>query len=268
MELLTWRATAPGVAAFQNATMNTGNSATIRKFPDGFGANIIALWGKHQTTGEIRLLSPNLNEATQGIRVNDIAALVENLLPFGAINPVQSNDQITFQLTGSATGGDIEFGACLIDYDNLPGIQGNFIDADELRAMGGQVAVVENTLALGTSGDYTGQEAINAEMEILNRTDRYALLGCSVSALALCIRYLGIDTGNLGVGVPAYAAWRNQGINWFVYLSEAVRAATGKPGKTIPVLDATNQDNFLIDGVQDENGTDVLVKTYFQRLNR
>lgn len=264
-EFLSFRATAPSTT-FTNATMSTNAPSTIRKFADGNKAYFGAIWGKHQTTGEIRILSPNLNEATQGIRVNDIAGLVEVLNPFVALNPVLSNDQMTFQLTGSGTAGDIEFGGVYVHYDDLPNVNAGLIDADELRAMGGQIAVVENTISTNTGGDISGTEAINAEMEILKRTRKYALLGCSVTALAFAIVYSGIDTGNLNIAVPAYPTLRNQGINFFVYLSEMMRTLTGKPGKTIPVIDGVNQDAFYISAIQDENGADPLVKTYFQDI--
>jgi hypothetical protein len=55
--------------------------------------------------------------------------------------------------------------------------------------------------------------------------------------------------------------------NWFVWLSEMVRSLTGVPGKTIPVFYGTNKSTILIDGVQDENGTDVTVNSLFQVLD-
>jgi hypothetical protein len=48
--------------------------------------------------------------------------------------------------------------------------------------------------------------------------------------------------------------------NWFERLS----LATGLP--CVPVFNAANKSALLIDGAQDENGTDVTVTSYFVEL--
>lgn len=266
MELLTFRVTAPG-ATLTAVTMNTDNSNIVRDFTPPNGAYIVTMWGKHQTAGRIQVKSPNLHEATRGITVFDTAGNPDVLLPRIGMNPLTRNDQLSILMDGSAVGGDIELGAILAFYDSLPNISGRLIDADELRAAGGQEVAIENTLSLDTSGNYSGQEAINAEYDILKPDKDYALLGGTVSALCLAIRYRGIDTGGLGVGFPGNPVLKSMTTEWFVWLSEIIREKTGKPGKTIPVISGINKSQFFIDGVQDENGTDVTVETMFQQLN-
>jgi hypothetical protein len=266
MELLTFRVTAPSTT-LTAVTMNTDNSNIVRDFTPPNNAYIMTIWGKHQTAGRIQVKSPNLHEATRGITVFDTAANPDVLLPRIGMNPLTRNDQLSILMDGSGTGGDIELGALLVFYDSLPNISGRLIDADELRAAGGQEVAIENTLSLDTSGNYSGQEAINAEYDILKPDKDYALLGGTVSALCLAIRYRGIDTGGLGVGFPGNPTLKSMTTEWFVWLSEIIREKTGKPGKTIPVISGINKSQFFIDGVQDENGTDVTVETMFQQLN-
>jgi hypothetical protein len=267
LELLTFRVTAPSTT-LTAVTMNTDNSNIIRDFTPPNGAYIMTLWGKHQTAGRIQVKSPNLHEATRGITVYDTVGNPDTLLPMIGMNPLQRNDQLSILMDGSGTGGDIELGALLVYYDQLPNISARLIDADELRARGGQEVAIENTLSLATSGDYTGSEAINAEYDILKPDRDYALLGGSVSALCLCIRYRGIDTGGLGVGFPGNPTLKFMTVNWFVWLSEVIREKTGKPGKCIPVISGINKSQLFVDGVQDENGTDTTVETMFQELNK
>ena len=119
---------------------------------------------------------------------------------------------------------------------------------------------VENTLALGTSGDYSGEEAINSEFDQLKANTDYALLGYNVSVICNAVRWRGSDLGNLGVGGPGNAVDKNMTTNWFVDLSKK----TGIP--LIPVFNSANKGAILVDGQQDEDGTDTVLTSIFAEL--
>lgn len=249
-------------------TYSSGDSGRVRTFQQPpHNAYLLSLWGDHQTAGYIQILSPNLHEGTRGITVFDVASEVQPLIPRISMNPLISNDLLTINMTGSATAGDIETGVAMIYYDDLPGISCNLIDADELRARGGQIYSNENTLALGTAGGWSGSEAINAEFDIMKPNKYYALLGGSVSVECAAVAVRGIDTGNLRIGFPGNELQKEMTVNWFVRCSEVIRQLTGKPGKTIPVFWGGNKSAILVDGAQDENGADTLVNLLFQQLD-
>lgn len=260
-------ATAPGATPVA-VTFAAGDSGRIRTFQQPpHNAYLLSLWGDHQTAGYIQLLSPNLHEGSRGITVFDSASDIEPLEPKIAMNPLISNDLLTINLSGSAVAGDVETGIAMFYYDELPGISANLIDADELRARGGQIYVNENTLALGTAGGWSGAEAINAEFDVMKPNKYYALLGAAVSVECAAVAVRGIDTGNLRIAIPGKEDLKDMTVNWFVRLSETIRQLTGKPGKTIPVFWGGNKSAILLDGAQDENGADTLCNLFFQQLD-
>ena len=95
----------------------------------------------------------------------------------------------------------------------------------------------------------------------------YALVGYLVSPVAGqtvgecgCVRWRGVDTGNLGVGGPGSDTDRWLTSQWFLWLSER----TGLP--LVPVFNSANRAGILLDIAQDENGVDVLVTSIFAEL--
>jgi hypothetical protein len=171
-----------------------------------------------------------------------------------------SQDTLLVDLSGSATAGDIETACMLIYYDDLPGINARFIDPVELMERGVNIMSVENTLALGVLGGYSGQEAINAEYDLMKANTDYALIGYLTQSECACVRWQGIDTGNLGVGGPGNETNKEVTRNWFAKLSYQFNVPL------IPVFNSANRAGILIDGAQDENGVDVLVNSIFVEL--
>jgi hypothetical protein len=259
MELLSGRVTAPDTT-LTAWTLAAGSSLTIRNARPGSIIWLLNMWADNQAAGVLRVRSPFLHDNVQGIRQRVQAGVVEPLLPWGARQRLIPQDTLTAEQSGSATAGDIESGALLVWYDDLPGIDGRFITVQDLMQRTEQVLTVENTLALGTTGGFSGEEAINAEFDEFKNNRDYAIMGFTVSAEATAIRWRGSDTGNLGVGGPAEPGMQHVTIDWFVRLSEVY----GRP--MVPVFNASNKDGLLIDAVQDENGTDVTVVTQLALL--
>lgn len=258
-ELLTGRVTAPG-ATLTAVTVNTGNSLTIRNTTDEADIRLVQAWGKHQTAGIIRIRSPRLHDNVQGIRLFDVVSEAAPLLPYYPNQRLHAQDTLSVELTGSATAGDIELAALYVWYSELPGIMGRFMTPEMVRERFMHLVTVENTLTLGTTGDYTGEEAINAEFDLLKANTDYALLGYHVSAECLAVRWRGVDFGNLGVGAPGNELRKELTANWFTVLSDM----TGFPA--IPVFNSANKAGLLLDGVQDENGVDTTVTSILAEL--
>jgi hypothetical protein len=118
----------------------------------------------------------------------------------------------------------------------------------------------ENTIATGVAGGWSGSEAINAEFPNFKANTDYALVGYIVSAECLAVRWLGSDTGNLGVGGPGWIERPDLTSEWFIQLSNRFDLPL------IPVFNSSNQGAFLIDAAQDENGADVTVTSILAQL--
>lgn len=259
LEVLGGLATAPGTT-LTALTMNVGNSATIRSA--GFDKRILLLqaWADNQAAGILRIRSPRLHDNVQGIRARVVASEADPLLPWIAPQRLYPQDVLTLEISGSATAGDIETAALLVYYEDLPGIAGRFIGPDELSKRAVHTLTVENSLATGTSGGYSGEEALNVEFDLLKQNVDYALVGYLVDAECAIVRWRGSDTGNIGVGGPGNESDKVLTAGWFVTLAQAF----GMP--LIPVFNAANRANVLLDCSQDEVGTDVIVTTILVEL--
>lgn len=260
MELISGQVTAPSTT-FTAVTVNAGNSLTIRNAAPDSEILLAAVWGKHQTAGNIRVRSPQLHDNVQGIRLFDVAATPMPLFPIGARQKLNPQDTLIVEVTGSATAGDIEIASLLIWYEDLPGINGRFITEEEMNTRAVDLLAVENTISTGTAGGYSGQEAINAEFDLFKANTDYALIGYQCGVLAGSIRWLGSDFGNLGLGGPGNIADKDLTGRWFGYLSRLYQRGM------IPVFNSANKSSLLIDAHQDENGGDPIVTSLFVELS-
>ncbi len=260
LELITGFVTAPSTT-FTALTLATGNSLTVRSHPFEARASIIQAWADVQAAGALRIRSPRMHDQVQGIRLDTVASEVVPLLPRGAMQPVFPQDDLTVDLTGSATGGDIETACMLIYYSDLPGIDGRLMFPAEVMPRIRHLVSVENTLALGTAGGYSGEEAIDAEFDLLRANTDYAILGYLVDVECAAVRWRGPFSGNLGLGGPGVETKREMTRDWFVRLSMDYDLPL------IPVFNAADKSNVLIDGAQDENGTDTTVTTLLAQLD-
>ncbi len=259
LELICGYTTAPDTT-LTGITLCSGNSLTVRNAADGSETNLLAVWSKQQTAGNVRVRSPQLHDNVQGMRFFSPAADPEPLFPMGIKQKLIAQDTLVVEQSGSSTAADLEEVGMLLHYEDLPGIDARLINNDEVKSKFVNLMCVENTLALGTSGDYTGEEAINAEFDQFKANTDYALLGYTVSVICNAVRWRGSDSGNLGIGGPGNAVDKFLTSRWFMWLS----AKTGIP--LIPVFNSSNKFSLLVDGQQDEDGADVLLTSIFAEL--
>jgi hypothetical protein len=239
---------------------SAGDSLAVKNSPLDKQAKILSFWSDVQVAGTGRIRSGRMHDNVQGIRFDTIIGDLRPLMPWGISQKVYPNDVLSIELAGSAVGGDIEYIILLLYYEDLPGVQARFTTPEEVRRRSMNITYVENTIATGTGGGYTGGEAINVEQDQFHAGGQYALVGylCDTEASAICWR--GPDTGNLRVGGPGEETERELTADWFMHLSNAF----GIP--LIPVISAENKAATLIDAVQDENGADTTVTSIFVEL--
>lgn len=259
LELLTGFATAPSTT-YTALTMASGNSSTIRNADLSKGIRLLQTWVDVQAAGNWRIRSPKLHDNVQGINLNTSASDVTPLLPWHTPQRLYPQDVLTLEITGSATAGDIETACLLVHYEDLPGNAARLVGPDEIMRRGVNYVTVNNTLATGTAGGYSGEEAINAETDLLKANTDYALMGYVVSAECAAVRWRGADTSNLGVGGPGNETLRHVTSEWFLRLALRFNMPL------IPVFNSANRGGILVDAAQDENGTDVTVSSIFVEL--
>jgi len=259
LQVITGFVTAPG-ATLTAWTLASGDSLSIRSAAIESPIHLLQAWADNQVAGTLRVRSPRLHDNVQGIRLDVTASDVSPLLPTGIMQRLFAQDTLVAEQSGSGVAGDIETGAVLVMYDNLPGVDGRLASWEQVKPLIKHILTVENTLALGIAGGYSGEEAIDAEFDLLKANTDYALLGYLVDVECAVVGWRGIDTGNLRVGGPGNETLRHITSEWFIRLNRL----TGLP--TIPVFNSANKSGILIDGAQDENGTDVTVTTILAEL--
>jgi hypothetical protein len=240
----------------------SGDSLAVKNTGGATPARLLQLWADVQLAGTLRVRSSKFHDNVQGIRVDTIASDCAPLLPWGVSQRVYPNDTLIVELAGSSTAGDIEYVSLLIYYPDLPGTSLQSITREQLVQRALNIMTVENTLATGTGGGWTGSEAINAEIDQFHAGGLYALVGYKVDAECASVGIRGADTANLRIGGPGIETEPELTADWFGRLSDAFKLPL------IPVFSAENKAGILVDALQDENGTDVTVTWHFVEISR
>src|SRR2546430_13718166 len=114
-EVLTGFATAPG-STLTALTMGSGDSLTVRKSEK---PKLLTPWADDQTTaGALRIRSVLMHDAVQGLRLQGAVDELKPLLPIGLFQPLQPQDVLTVEISGSAVAGDIETAVLPIHYED------------------------------------------------------------------------------------------------------------------------------------------------------
>ncbi|MBA7591040.1 hypothetical protein ES708_33188 [subsurface metagenome] len=241
-----------------------GNSFTIRNAPDGTEVRLLQAWMTEEALnhdGELRIRSPLIHDNVRGISVLETAIHCQPLLPGLVRQRLFPQDTLTLEVLGSAGPAVLSHGSLLIYYEDLIGVESNFIDPAELRDRSVNLCTVENTITALVTGEYGTGEAINAESDLLKANTDYALIGYQLSTKCHAVRWRASSWGNLGLGAPGTEVNAVVTTSFFASLSEIA----GIP--LIPVFNSAERANVLIDIVQDETIGDVKVITFLAQLS-
>lgn len=263
-EVRTGRVTAAG-ATLTALVANSDDTFQVR---DAVNPKLLNAWALTDPAAaqQMRIRSVLMHDNTQGIRMRTSQNNPVPLMPYGTYQPLQANDTLTVELTGSSTAGVFDEGAIMEHYDSLPGSEGRFIDEATLRERSIQPVSIENTISTPTTGIWGGTEALNAETDLLKSNFDYALVGYGSETVGLAVAWKGPDTGNLraggplGTGAIAGGMSKEDMASWFVDISRYY----GLP--LIPVISAANRGSTNIEVVVDEGGADPLITTHLIQL--
>lgn len=252
-------------AAFAAMTNNTGNSNVVRNASANSKIWMLTCWGN--ATGQainVRVRSPLMHDNQQGLRfhvqVDNLGVLQSPEYP----QQLYPQDALLVEDQSIVADGaaNVHMFSMLVYYEDLPGISANLVTPDYVKARYESKMATENTIATTATGDYGGEEAINAELDQFKANRWYALLGYTVSVDGGSVRYRGADVGNLGIGGPAESDDPFFTAFFFSWLSDK----SGKP--CIPSFNSANRAAVLIDATQDEAGADILVTSMFALLRQ
>jgi hypothetical protein len=259
LSLQTYQGTAIG-ATLAALAASTGDSLAVANFEVSKAAWLLQIWADVQVAGTLRVRSPKFHDNVNGIRIDTIISDVSPLLPWGFPQRLYPADVLIVELAGSAVGGDIEYVSLFEYFEDLPGVSGRFLSPEEVLRRQDHLLTVENTIATGTGGGYTGSEAINAEVDQFITGTDYAYLGYKVDTECQAIGVRAIDFGNQRLGGPGIETDPRVTCDWFVRLSRQYGRSL------IPIFNGQNKASVLVDAVQDENGADTTITHYLAKL--
>lgn len=250
LDVVSVTVTAPGAGPTAMAAV-AGDSLFVKNSPGENSTRMVAMWTKAQAAGFTQLTTPSMHDVTRGFRYTNVANQPGNMVPRGVFQILQPQDLMSIQQGGSAVAGDVELAHVMLLYDNLPGIDAQFIDSSALLARGQELLTLNQTTTATVASTYSGGVLANAAPFLLKANTLYAILGAKLGATCGALTIMGPDSGNLRLAIPGLTSPDVETVNWFVQLSEWL----GLP--LIPVINSANAGNITIQNVQDENLTAV-----------
>src|SRR5260370_11030214 len=210
-----------GAAGTGVATPNGGDSFAVQNFPPSSSAFIDELWANGALTDFVRVRSPRMHDANQGIRLRVNGIVGVPLIPYDINNLLYPADALTVEIDQTAAGtGAISL---LNYYTDLPGVESRLATWPEVQGRIDQVSGVDVLLgAIPAIGAYSPGNAINSLFDNFQAGSDYAVLGYTTAASRLSIAIQGQDTGNLKIGGPGISGARTTP-HFFIPLSEKPR---------------------------------------------
>lgn len=240
------------------ATPSAGDTFAVPSFALSAVGYLEDVYAAGATVDFIRIRSPRLHDANQGLRLFIGTTQRRRLLPNYSTEYLYPSDVpiVEIDATGAATNGILlQYG-----YSDLPGVAPRLAAWPEIKPRIAHISGVEVDVTSGAIGQWGNGAAINANFDNFEAGADYALLGYTVNAGALGIAITGKDTGNLKVGGPCDPdAAQTQ--DYFIRLSEE-----GEIGY-IPVIAANNKGSTLLQVVDVAAATAVKVSLIMAQLS-
>jgi hypothetical protein len=207
------KANTSGGTFADSLSANGTDSLNIAVFTNG-KAKVLNMWGiDSDSVAELEVISTrpeSTHDQLHGIRFE-----IPSLVPGGAAsvaghNMLGSHGEFdvfsgdTLALTVTSTAADDVLVSYVVQYDDLPGVQGTFASWPQVQGLHkSTVGINSQAQASGTAGAYGTARAFNADDARLHAGSWYALLGWTVQTQVTSITLIGPDWGGQRVGGPA-----------------------------------------------------------------
>src|SRR5487761_569623 len=218
-------------------TLVSGGTGTqaVDAFNSG-NAYLEQLWSSGATTDFVRVRSPRMHDANQGLRMMAGGQQNTNLLPWGSEIQVYSSDTPTYEI--DATGAGTGLLVASYGYDDLGSGSINLATWAEVQSRIKDVFINSFTVVSGAIGAWGAGVPLNNATDNMKADFSYAVLGytCSVNVGSFALN--GSDTGNFDVAFPGRSD-ANISRDYFIRLSDQSGRAS------IPVIQANNRGGTI-----------------------
>lgn len=227
-----------GAAGTAVVTPAPGDIFTVPSFDLTQNAYLDQFWVTGASVDFVRIRSPRMHDANQGIRVRVGANTGLPLIPWDATQQLYPVDTpiVEIDQTAAASGAL----SALYTYSDLPGVNPRYASVADVAPRMRQITSVEVALgACPAIGSYSAGVALNSLFDNFEAGVDYALIGYETSVTVNTISIVGQDTGNLRVGGPGIADPKVT-YNWFMWASRIADEPY------IPIIAANNKGSTLI----------------------
>jgi hypothetical protein len=243
-------------AATSPATPAAGDSFAVAAYTSG-KAYLEQVYASGAQVDFVRIRSPRMHDANQGLRLWTGTTLRQPLIPWEIDQSLYPADVpiVEIDATGAGTNGVLLHYV----YDDMPGAMPRLASPAEVLPRIVNVSGVEVDVTSGALGQWGASAAINSLFDNFEAGADYALLGYTCSAACLGISITGKDTGNLKIGGPGDANafdTRDYFIKWSEY--------SGK--SCIPIIAANNKGSTVLQNVDIAAATVVKVSLIMAQL--
>lgn len=230
-----------GAAGTAVVTPSPGDTFTVQQYQPSAAASLEQLWIQGASIDFIRVRSPRMHDANQGIRLDTAGTNLRGLIPWEITQPLYAVDVPIVEIDQTAAASGTLH--ALYYYTDLGGVQPRLAMPAEIIPRIRQISGVQVTLSAAAAiGSYSPGVAINANNDNFEAGADYALLGYEVSSACGAISVVGQDTGNLRVGGPG-SADPFETKDWFL------RASRLSDTPMVPVIAANNKGSTLVSQV-------------------
>jgi len=250
LQLITAQTTA-AVAGGSAAAAATGDSLTTANAKPGTWIRSLAMWSHLQTAAAfMKLTSQTGHDQLTGYseHAGGTPGLVQ---PLGIPMTYGPQEALSIVHSGATTAGDIDSTCILMQYEDLPGIEGRFVKWDAVSKRIVRLVTVRASVLGAAAGGYQGEETLIADTDSLKPQQDYAVLGATVASNVTSVTAVtlkGPDTANLRVGIPVLVNNRELTAQWFPVLSRAYDTPC------VPIINAGNRSQTFLGVVCNENG--------------
>lgn len=227
----------PGAGPAVGTTVPSGDSLSVRNFPDANKAYLQNIVRQGTAAGFVQVRSPLLHDNVQGIRVTPGESPSVFSIPGIALQVAHAQDTYICELSGGAAETDIAI--LNMYYENLPGATARLHSPADISPLVKNVKPIRvAVVSSATVGQWT-DTAITASEDLTHANTDYAVLGYMSNVALGYIAIKGIDTGNLRAGGPG-ATQELPTTNYFARMSKD----TGNPW--IPVFNSANKNGTVV----------------------
>jgi hypothetical protein len=240
------------------ATLVAGGTGTLAV--DAFSSGkcyLETLWFAGAAVDFVRVRSPRMHDANQGLRLMATPTPEASLIPYGSDIQVYSSDVPIYELDATGAGTGVLVGT--YGYDDLGSGNTTLATWDEVRPRIQDVMANQFAVTAGAIGSWGAGVPLNNATDNMKADNSYAVLGytCSVAVAAFALN--GTDTGNFDIAMPGR-------ISPFETRNYFLEMGSWSGRACIPVIQANNRAGTIIKSTDSAAATVSQISLILARL--